>query len=147
MKILSRIFYAKNKAWENSKTVHAAVSNFLSFQSDGPLLVTIKKYVEPRTGNQNRYYWMLVEILAGELGYESKDACHSMLMQECGFGEYIKYKGREYFDRKSSATLDKEQFAKLIEKCFEVAAFLNEGRDPESMLNLPKAGEYENHNS
>lgn len=139
--MLNEIFYVKGRQWEHAKSVRECVAAFLSKQKDGPYTVTIKRFAEPRSGNQNRYYWALLEYLAPELGYESKDACHAMLMQECGFGHFVTFKGKEYFDRKSSTDLDKEQFAKLIEKCFEVAAFLNEGREGDAWIILPRAEE------
>lgn len=136
--MLSEIFSVRDKMWEHRKAVGECITAFLSKQSDGLYEVTIKKFVEKRSGQQNRYYWKLLEYLSPALGYESKDSCHAMIMQECELGHYVDFRGRTYFERKSSSELDKETFGKLIEKCFEIAAFLNEDRPPENHIILPK---------
>ena len=87
---------------------------------------------------QNRFYWLLVAKLADELGYISKDSCHAMLMEECGYGEPMEFRGKTYFIRKSSTRLSREEFAALINKCYEIEAFINEGKEPEKHLVLPR---------
>lgn len=140
--MLNEIFAVENHMWAHRKAVGECITNFLAKQKDGLYEVTIKRFVEKRTGPQNRLYWKLIDILAPELGYESKDSCHAMIMQECELGHYVEFRGKTYFERKSSAELDKETFWKLIEKCHEVCAFLNEDRPPEAHLVLPKPEKY-----
>lgn len=136
--MLTEIFYVKNKAWEHPQKVRECITAHLSKLPDGPVEVIIKKFSTRRTSPQNRYYWKLLEYLAPELGYESKDSCHLLVMEQCGFGHYVPFRGRDYFERKSSAHLDVESFGKLIDKCFEIAAFLNESREPEAHIILPR---------
>lgn len=137
--MLNEMFSVKNHQWAHQQSVTQCIRAFLAKQSDGLYEVTIKRFSEKRSSRQNRYYWKLLEYLAPALGYESKDSCHAMVMQEAELGHYIDFRGRTYFERKSSAELDKETFGKLIEKCFEIAAFLNEDRLPEHHLILPQA--------
>lgn len=139
--MLNEVFAVKDHMWQHRKAVGECITNFLSKQKDGLYEVTIKQFRQKRSDNQNRFYWKLLEYLAPALGYESKDSCHAMLMQECELGHYVQFRGKQYFERKSSAELDRETFGKLIEKCYEVAAFLNEDREPEAHLILPKIGE------
>lgn len=137
--MLTELFSVKNKMWEHRQKVGEVITNFLSKQADGLYEVTIKRFQEKRSDRQNKYYWKLLEFLAPALGYQSKDSCHIMIMEECGFGHYVPFRGKTYFERKSSADLDKEMFAKLIEKCFEIEAFYNEDKDPDKHLILPRA--------
>lgn len=139
--MLNEVFSVRNHMWEHRQAVGACITAFLAKQNDGLFVVTIKRFVEKRSGQQNRYYWKLLEYLAPELGYHSKDACHEMMMQECGFGQQHEIRGRKYFERKSSAELDKTDFGKLIEKCFEIASFINEDRPPERHIILPQVGQ------
>lgn len=107
------------------------------FGSRGQYRVTATKLSGSRTLAQNRLYWACVEILADAIGFESKDSAHEMIMREAGFGKFITIKDKHYFARKSSASLTKDEFAALLEKCKEIAAFLNEDRDIESYIVLP----------
>lgn len=59
-------------------------------------------------------------------------------MENQGLGEYVKYKDREIFERDSSALKDKNVFGKIIDELFSIAAFLNDGREPEGYIILPK---------
>lgn len=86
---------------------------------------------------QNRYLWKLCEILAAEIGYESKESVLAIAMENRGMGKHIQWKGRERFERDSSALKDKEQFGRIIDELHEMAAFLNEGREPSEHLILP----------
>lgn len=139
--MLNEVFAVKGHMWQHPQKVKEVILRFLNGQRDGLYEVTIKRFTEKRSGGQNRYYWKLLEYLAPALGYESKDSCHVMLMEQCELGHYVEFRGRRYFERKSSADLDKETFGKLIDKCFEVAAFLNEDREPEAHIILPKREE------
>lgn len=136
--MLKEVFSVKEHMWEHRRSVGDCISAYLQKCSDGLYEVTIKHFASPRSQNQNRYYWKLVSILADELGYISKDSCHAMLMEECGYGDHMDFRGKTYFMRKSSTSLSKEEFAALIEKCFEIEAFINEGREPEKHVVLPR---------
>lgn len=136
--MLTEVFAVSNHMWTHRKAVGEVISNFLNNQSDGLYEVTIKKFSAKRSGQQNRYYWKLLEYLAPALGYESKDSVHIMVMQECGLGHFVEFRGKTYFERKSSADLDKETFGKLIDKCFEIAAFLNEDREHDKRIIFPE---------
>lgn len=139
--MLTEIFAIKNHVWQHPQKVKETITRYLSSQDDGLYKVEIKKFSSKRSLNQNSYYWLLVSYLAPVLGYQSKDACHIMLMENCGFGHYVEFRGKRYFERKSSTDLDVETFAKLIDHCFEIAAFLNEDREPEQHIILPKIEE------
>jgi hypothetical protein len=117
--MLNELFAVKNHMWEHRQAVGNCITAFLNKQSDGLYEVTIKKFTERRTGSQNRYYWKLIGLLSPELGYHSVDSCHVMIMEECELGHYVKFKDKQYFERKSSAELDKETFGKLIDKCLK----------------------------
>lgn len=136
--MLKEVFSVKDHMWEHRRSVGECITAYLAKVPNGLYEVTIKQFANPRSHRQNRYYWKLVELLAAELGYISKDSCHAMLMEECGLGDYMDFKGKTYFMRKSSATLDKDTFAKLIEKCFEIEAFINEDREPARHFVLPR---------
>jgi len=82
---------------------------------EGHVTISVSNKKENRSDQQNRYWWVLVTILAGELGYEKEE-----------FHEILKYKflkkskvdhhtGEIYEYLESSAKLDKEEFGTLIE--------------------------------
>ena len=139
--MLTEVFSVKDHRWQFPEKVKECIWTFLGKQSDGLYEVTIKKITEKRSGNQNRYLWKLCELLSEPLGFQSKDQVLVLLMEECELGHYVQFRDRRYFERKSSAELDKETFGKLIEKAFEIASFLNEDRPPHMHIILPRTGE------
>lgn len=105
------------------------------FKGGVPIKVIYKKVNKPRSLPQNSLYWKRNEELSSETGY-SKEALHEQFMARAGYGKRIKYPTAEYFFRVSSTELDTKQFSQLMGYQDELAAFLNEDREPDQMIRL-----------
>lgn len=135
--MLKELFTAENSKWMQPQGMRLAIQRYLEEEKSGVFELQIKRVSDRRTHRQNSYLWKLCEILAAEIGYESKESVLAIAMENRGMGKYVQWKGRERFERDSSALKDKEQFGRIIDELHEMAAFLNEGREPSEHLILP----------
>lgn len=111
------------------------LKNCLLFLSEMPLG---KFYVEikeaRRTLPQNRYYWMILGILAKEQGYTSEELHDALKVKIFGTEKVKDVFGQEYERPVSSKNLSKEDFGKLIDAVFILAGNFN--------IALPDASHY-----
>lgn len=105
------------------------------FKGGVPIKVVYREIRKQRTPDQNKLYWKRNEELASETGY-SKEALHEQFMVRAGYGKRLKFRDADYFFRSSSVDLDTKQFSVLMTYQDELAAFLNEDREPDQMLRL-----------
>lgn len=136
--MLKELFTICDHKWQQSRKLREIVERFNLAQKDGVYELSIKRVSDTRTVAQNRYLWPLLGILADAIGYESPESVLSDAMENLGMGKYVKFRGREKFERDSSRLKDKEIFGQIIDELFKIAAFLNEDRPIESHIILPK---------
>ena len=105
------------------------------FKGGKPIKVIYKELKPQRTPDQNRLYWKRNQELSSETGY-SKEALHEQFMVRAGYGKRLKFKNADYFFRVSSTELDVRQFSVLMGFQDELAAFLNEDKEPDQMIRL-----------
>jgi len=105
------------------------------FKGGKPIKVIYKELKKQRTPDQNRLYWARNAELSSETGY-SKEALHEQFMVRAGYGKRLQFKSADYFFRVSSTELDTKQFSVLMGYQDELAAFLNEDREPDQMIRL-----------
>lgn len=140
--MIKELFTIQNHRWTRWPEMRTSLERFLLRSKDGVYSLEIKRLSDKRTVRQNSYLWKLMTILAPELGFESPDSVLVMVMEEVGFGHFVTFRDRRYFERKSSTELSVEEFGRVIDKLFEIAAFLNDGRDEDMKISLPKPEDY-----
>jgi hypothetical protein len=100
------------------------VKEYIQTFEGKPVNVTIEKWKEKRTIQQNRWYWVCVVHLPAEsFGYldeEMHEIYKSMFLKE-----EREIKGKRYELVRSTTSLNTEEFSEYIEKCRMWAA--NEG--------------------
>lgn len=136
--MLNEIFAVKDHAWEHKVKVKEVIGNFLSRQQNGLYTVQIKRVTNKRTGNQNNLLWMLLDILAPEIGYQNPEAVLSIIMKRLNLGTWKEFAGVKEFDRDSSAIKDTITFGKILDECYVLESILNEDREPHEHMILPR---------
>ena len=69
-----------------------------------------------RSNQANAYYWAIVDIIAKELGYTKEEMHESFKGHFLGFDAVTDAFGNEYKRPRSSAILNKKEFAEYINK-------------------------------
>lgn len=105
------------------------------FKGGKDVKVVYKPARRTRTPDQNSLYWKRNHELSVETGY-SKECLHECFMQQAGYGKTIRTRTAALFFRDSSTELDTKQFSRLMELQDDLAAFLNEDREPDMHIIL-----------
>lgn len=97
------------------------------------VLIEIGKFSKSRTGQQNRYFWALVGLIADETG-QPKEDIKDRLMHALGHKQMKWVNGEAITVIKSTTQLNVEQFGELIEATQQLCRALN--------INYPEPGHY-----
>lgn len=110
---MKRQYYSDVKNGKLQKNISELIAVELKAYEGKRVEISIQKLKSERSIQQNRYYWMLVTILANELGYDKEDMheiCKFKFLKREkvieGSGEVLEY-------LKSTTTLSKADFADM----------------------------------
>ena len=96
--------------------------NNLEPEKDLEFEVSIKRYKNKRSLEQNAYYWgVIIEYMSRELGYTVNE-CHEVLKAELLPKVQIEYKGKILEVSGSTKKLNTKQFAEFIDMCIILLA-------------------------
>lgn len=90
---------------------------------DAPMEITIKPWEEPKTLEQNKGYWVLVDVMANAIGYDKEEMHETLLGEHFGWRE-IEKDGKVIMrmPKKRSSEVGKRLMAKYIDWLYRFAA-------------------------
>lgn len=83
--------------------------------------ITINERRPPRSGDQNRKYWKILEIICDHTG-DTPEELHKQFKQELLPRVYTKENGKEIVLRKSTTRLTTKEFTQYLDKVIAMAA-------------------------
>ena len=109
-------YYSDVREGKLQKNVRQKIANELKSFNGKRIEIRIRKLKSHRSIQQNRYYWLILTILANEIGYE-KNELHEIVKYKFLRKEKVDEKTGEIFEYLgSSTTLGKMDFADFISK-------------------------------
>lgn len=131
MKHELRCFVRVSDDGKSHKVMGGDIKKFLSLHPGGKFVIHIKK---DRTNQQNRFFWVLMDILGKELGL-SKEECHDVFTYKFLHEELVNEATGEVFTRiKGTSELSKEEMMYFIDQLIIYCA-------DELNITLPSPGE------
>lgn len=96
--------------------------------------IEIKEYRKNRSNAQNRLYWMWINLLAKDIGYEAEDLHETFKARLLGTEEKLVF-GQSTLIAKSTTKLTTEEFTHYLEKIEQLALTMG--------MRLPHPQEYQ----
>jgi hypothetical protein len=107
-------YYSEVKNGHLSKSVRDKIALELQQFEGKRVEIRIEKLKSKRSIQQNRYWWLAMTILSGELGY-SKEECHELMKFKFLKRERVFEKTGEVLEYiESTTTLSKSDFADMV---------------------------------
>lgn len=98
-----------------------AVNAVKHIRGEDNLEVIIRPHKDDQTAEQRGFFHVLVGLIAGELGYSPGDM-KQVIKAECWGTHPVTVRGITVEVIKSSAKADKDEYSRLIETAYRVAA-------------------------
>lgn len=109
------IFYATSRDMSLKFDNNRALLDYLLSVEKKKLVVTIERETGVRSGNQNRYYWSCLEIIANNTGHNSSEL-HELFKRMFLPPKFINVLGKELKVPGSTTNLNKSEFVEYMMK-------------------------------
>ena len=112
---------------ENGKLILENEQKFnksLQYFEGKNIVLKIREVEIPRTIEQNSLYWVWIDILASELGYQ-KNEMNQLIKYKFLKKDVVNEKGQKEVRLMSTTTLSKKEFSQLMENIYFCNSFFN----------------------
>ena len=115
-------FYSNVTGGKLQRNVSQQIVDLLPSYESKRVEITIQRLKSTRSVQQNRLWWLYINIISKDLGY-TKDECHEILKYKLLKREKVDEKTGEIFEYLGSTTsLGKSEFADLVNELIRFCA-------------------------